>query len=136
MRMRTSSAAGPESSVQTAWGCLTTNLAVPGAGSFLAGRKVTGVLQLALAIVGTAFTLIFSVRFFAWYASNRLRLEELGVDDPLGVIAEMWLAVRWAIIGIGMFGMSWLWALLTGLQVLKAAKRNAPLSTRPAPPKL
>ena len=51
--MKISLALGPRRplSRQTAWGCLTTNLALPGAGSLVAGR-VSGYPQLALGVGG------------------------------------------------------------------------------------
>lgn len=133
--MKNSSDQEPAISVQTAWGCLTANLAVPGSGSVLARRRISGTLQATLAVIGMILSVVFTVRFFAWYAANRLRLEEGALDDPLMPLREMWMAVRWAVVGIGLFGTAWFWGLLTSLRVLRRAKK-AEVAAKPAPPKL
>jgi len=133
--MRTSLEKAPAVNVQTAWGCLTANLAVPGSGSMMAHRRISGIVQGTLAITGMALSAIFTVRFFAWYAANRLRLEESALEDPVGALLEYWQAIRWAIVGICLFGIGWLWALLTSLRVLRNARR-AEVAGKPAPPKL
>jgi hypothetical protein len=133
--MKTSSETAQATNVQTAWGCLTANLAVPGSGSVMARRRVSGVIQAAISVTGMALTMTFGLRFFLWYAANRLRLEDVALDDPVGALTEMWLAVRWAMIGIGLFGFAWLWALLTSVRVLRAARR-AGVPRKAAPPRL
>jgi len=105
---------------QTAWGCLTANIAIPGSGSLAAGRP-SGYGQLALALVGMILTTTFGVRFIVWALSNWSRLYGPQAD-PLAGLTEMWAAVRWALVGMGIFGLGWLWALATGLQILHAAK--------------
>ena len=49
------------SSRQSAQGCFATNLAMPGLGSLVGGRKV-GLLQLALCLSGLAVSLGFGVK--------------------------------------------------------------------------
>ncbi|HXP63745.1 MAG TPA: hypothetical protein VN829_24780 [Dongiaceae bacterium] len=131
--MRISLALGPRRplSPQTAWGCLTTNVAVPGLGSLVAGR-IAGYPQAALALGGTALTLAFGLRFFVWFAANWSRLHDPGADSA-ATLLEMWLAVRWALLGIALFALGWLWALATSLALLTAAKKNQPPT---APPRL
>ena len=55
MRTKISLALGQRQALsrQTAWGCFTTNLALPGFGSLVAGR-ISGYFQVALAMVGLA----------------------------------------------------------------------------------
>jgi hypothetical protein len=101
----------------------------------MARRRVAGVIQGTLAVSGMALSMIFGLRFFAWYAANRLRLEDVALDDPVGALTEMWVAVRWAIIGIGLFGFAWIWGLLTSWRVLRAAKR-AETAAKAVPPRL
>jgi hypothetical protein len=117
--MKISLALGPRRALsrQTAWGCLTSNLALPGSGSLLAGR-VSGYAQLALSLIGLLMTLIFGVRFAVWYFANQQRLS----DDPTAMLLEMWLAMRWALLSIGVFGFAWFWGLITGWQIVQGAK--------------
>ena len=116
---------------QTAWGFFTTNLALPGSGSLLAGR-ISGYPQLALALGGMAMTLIFGARFVGWAVLNLRRLGEQP-GDPIGTLVEVWLAVRWALLGMGMFVIAWLWALVTGWLIVHEAKTAEPAG---APPRL
>ena len=133
--MKVSLALGPRRplSRQTAWGCLTTNLALPGLGSLVAGR-LCGYAQAALALGGMGLTLAFGVRFLLWFANNWARIHDPEAD-PLAVLRDMWVAgcLRWAVLGIALFALGWLWALATSLALLRAARTGQ--SSR-APPRL
>src|SRR6266568_7357773 len=113
MPMKISLALGPRQplSRQTAWGCFTTNLALPGFGSLVAGR-ISGYPQAALMLVGLIVSLLGVARAFTWYAANGSRLQD-PQGDPLANLTDMWLAIRWALLGLGVFGLGWLWALFT-----------------------
>src|SRR6266404_2112713 len=87
---------------QTAWGCLTSNLAVPGFGSLAAGHS-SGYFQVALTVIGMALTMIFGARFVLWMLANWTRLHD-PMADQFDALRQMWLAVRWALLGIGIFG--------------------------------
>ena len=131
--MKVSLVLGPRRplSRQTAWGCLTTNLALPGAGSLVAGR-VSGYAQLALAIGGTVLTMLFGVRFIFWYVTHWARFHGAEVD-PMNALGEMWLVLRWAVLGIGVFLVGWLWALATSFQIVLSTKNT---ESAAAPPRL
>jgi hypothetical protein len=124
--MKISLALGPRQplSRQTAWGFLTTNLALPGFGSLAAGRK-SGYFQATLTIVGMAFTMIFGIRFIIWSLSNWSRLHD-PASDQFAALGEMWQGVRWALLGIGIFAIGWVWALATSLAILSSATRGQP----------
>src|ERR1017187_2944660 len=111
MPMKVSLALGPRRplSRQTAWGCLTTNLAMPGFGSLVAGR-VSGYGQAALAIGGMALTMVFGLRFIWWYIANWSRFHDAGADPTAG-LTEMWAFLKGPLLGFVMFGVGWLWAL-------------------------
>jgi len=132
MRTKISLALGPREALsrQTAWGCFTTNAAVPGFGSLLAGRKA-GYPQVALCMLGLALTTIFGIRFFAWYFSHRAQLEQLEAE-PDRYLLEIWMPVRWALLGMGVFAVAWLWSLATSLAILREARRHEPRQP-PAP---
>lgn len=120
--MRISLALGPRQplSRQTAWGCFTTNLAMPGFGSLMAGR-FSGYPQAVLALGGLGMSVVFGARFVYWCLSNWTRLHGEQAD-PFGGITELLLAGRWAFMGIALFGAGWLWALATSSLILRAAK--------------
>lgn len=114
---------------QSAWGCFTTNLALPGFGSLTAGR-VSGYPQAALMLSGFALTTVFSARFFGWYMANSSRFSS-DEGDPMARLAEMWLQVRWPLLGIGLFAVAWLWALATSLLILSEAKARGGAAKEP-----
>ena len=124
--MKTSSAnASPEApSVQTARGCAGTNLALPGFGSLMAGRGV-GWPQAALTVAGFAFTVIFGVRCVVWFFQNKEAIYDPN-SDPIEMLLQVWRAVRWALFGIGLFVVSWLWALGTNFALLRSARATQP----------
>ncbi len=131
--MKLSLALGPRRplSRRTAWGCLTSNLALPGLGSLMAGR-LSGYFQLLLALAGLALTLVFGGHLFYWALNNWSQLYGPQAD-PLEALLELWLHVRWALLGLGVFGCGWLWALVTSRLILNQAE---PPPSREAPPRL
>ena len=131
--MKISLALGPSRplSRQTAWGCLTANLALPGAGSLAAGRA-SGYAQVALALGGLLLTTVFGLRFIVWYVAHWSQFYGPHAD-PTAALGEMWFRVRWALAGLGVFALGWIWGLGTGLQLVERAKR-APDTN--APPRL
>jgi hypothetical protein len=120
--MKISLALGPrqELSRQTAWGCLTANVALPGSGSLLAGRA-TGYPQLGLALGGLALSLLFGLRFIVWYIANWSHFYGPQAD-PFSAMGDIWFKMRWALLGIGVFALGWLWALATSLAIVQSAK--------------
>ena len=88
--------------------------ATPGLGSLMAGRRVAGLGQLVLAVVGFALVVGWFV-LFAIQTYNRL------VND----------ATPQSVAGLGAaggvaFGAAWVWALVTSLSILRQARRNEP----------
>lgn len=123
MRTKISLALAPRQQLsrQTAWGCLTTNLAVPGFGSLAAGRAV-GYAQALLAVGGMALTAVFAARFFYWYMANSSRLQG-PESDPFDAFREMWHVIKWPLLGMAIFFIGWLWALATSLEIVRSAKQ-------------
>jgi hypothetical protein len=95
---------------------------MPGFGSLLAGR-VSGYPQAALMLIGLVLTVVCGIRFVAW----RLDHWSLAQDpqaDPLANLMEMWLAVRWSLLGVGIFAFAGLWSLFTSLDILREARKS------------
>jgi hypothetical protein len=114
---------------QTAWGCLTTNIALPGFGSLVAGRK-SGYAQALLSIGGMVVSVIFGVRALLWMLANWSRMHDPAVDQ-FAVMGEMWAVLRWAFLGIAIFGLGWLWALASSFGIVRSANTDSAV-----PPKL
>ena len=116
---------------QTAWGCLTTNIAMPGFGSLVAGRA-SGYAQAALAVGGMIVTVVFGARFIFWYVANWSRFHGPD-DDPAAALGEMWQFMKWPLVGFGMFAVGWLWALATSFQIVSSARS---VESSSVPPRL
>jgi hypothetical protein len=130
--MKISLALGPRKALsrQTAWGCLTSNLTLPGSGSLVAGRS-SGYGQLLLALAGLLVSLIFGLRFILWQLANWSRFHGPDVD-PFSVFPEVWLHIKLALLGLAIFFIGWLWALMSSLAILDSA-RKAERSNAPPP---
>lgn len=107
---------------QTAWGCLTTNVAMPGFGSLVAGR-VSGYFQVVLGLAGLAITMLFGLRAIYWCVTHWAEMQSPDAD-PVRNLTELWLAIRWPLAGIGVFAAGWLWALGTSLDILRVARKE------------
>jgi hypothetical protein len=133
MPMKVSLALGPRRplSRQTAWGCFTTNIAMPGFGSLVAGHAC-GYAQAALSVGGMIVSLVFGARFIVWYFANWSRL--YGPDaDPTAVMSEMWHFLKWPLLGFGLFALGWLWALATSFLIVSSARKAG---SETVPPRL
>ena len=107
---------------QAAQGFLASNLVLPGLGSLAAGRRA-GWPQLALCLVGFAITLFFGVRFLTWSLAHWSEFH--GTDpmlDPMKPLRDLWQQARWPLLGIALFAVSWVWALLTSWSMLAESK--------------
>ena len=106
---------------QTAWGCLTTNLAMPGFGSLIAGRRV-GYVQVTIYLISFIVTLILGTRFIYWALQNWAWLHgEQG--DQIEALGAMWKHARWPLAAILGFVVSCLWALGTSLSILRSVSK-------------
>jgi hypothetical protein len=101
---------------------LVNQLATPGLGTLMAGRIVTGVGQLLLALVGFCF-------FVAWFVAV-LRQFYGQIEGNVTVAPVGWLAAA----GAALFIAAWLWALVTSISLLGEARRNAPAAFTGVPP--
>ena len=123
--MKTSS--GPESpdlsARQRAQGCFTANLAVPGLGSLMGGRKA-GYVQMALCLSGLAISTICGFRFISWSLAHWSEYHNPDAD-PLFALRDLWNHARWPLLGISLFAIAWGWALLTSWVLLAQAGKTA-----------
>ncbi|HEX3718842.1 MAG TPA: hypothetical protein VH595_12810 [Verrucomicrobiae bacterium] len=111
--------------------CLAANLALPGAGSLAAGRPV-GYAQLAVAFAGLIISLVTGIPMLEWAFANFARLTDPASPDPLGVLWELWLHMRWPLAGIFIFAIATVWAAATGLRLVsKAPKEGVPPRIEP-----
>ena len=132
--MKTFSApANPEASArEIARGCFTANLAIPGMGSLVGGRKV-GYAQLLVCFTGFGLSLVTGVRCVYWVLAHWDELHDPNLIDPFAALREVFSQMRWPLLGIVLFIFAWLWALLTSYSLLRAASATPPtLKNQPA----
>jgi hypothetical protein len=106
-----------------AWGCVTANLAVPGAGSLAAGRAV-GYAQMAVYFTGFIMTVVCAVAFFRWYMANMEQINQMKETNPAGALLLFCHAARWVFFGIALFVVALGWAAATSYQIMKSRRRD------------
>jgi hypothetical protein len=111
-------------SVQAAQGCLATNLALPGLGSLVGGRKI-GYVQLGICLAGFALSLLFGVRLIYWQLAHWSEFYGPNPADLLVRLHDLWREGRWAVLGMALFVIALLWSLLTSRSLLAEAKKRA-----------
>lgn len=131
--MKYSLALGPRGPMtrEKAWACFSMNVVLPGTGSLLAGR-ISGYLQFLLGAAGMIITMACGAKFMAWFVANWSRLQA-GNGDPIENLRDMWMAVRWPLLGTVLFGIAWLWGMLTGAVLIAKAKKTGPPPIPPPP---
>jgi hypothetical protein len=86
--------------------------ATPGLGTLVAGRILTGIGQLAVAVTGFGF-------FVAWFVATLRQFYSL-IEGNNEVKPVAWLGLT----GVTIFAAAWLWSLTTSLSLIREARRN------------
>jgi len=103
---------------------LLNQFATPGLGSLAGGRYLSGMGQLALAIIGFAFVML-------WFALTMKEYYNLATgNEPAISYAKYFFA------GAAIFAASWLWSLVTSLSLLRQAKPPEPALPGSTPPRI
>ncbi len=98
-----------------AWGCLVANLVLlPGLGSLFAGRLIEGIGQIILAAGG----LYLTTAWFNWFVQEKLLR-----GQP---ITDLGPQFKRALAGFAFLGISWLWALVSSLLIMRSARSSVP----------
>ncbi len=95
-----------------AWGCVLGNLVLPGLGTFIARRRVSGLLQLVISQTGFLLMLLWAIS----YVVEWLRAGEMPTD--LGA------HFRLGLIGAAMFFLAWIWSLASSVDVLLSSRKS------------
>jgi hypothetical protein len=97
-----------------AWALLAVNLTVlPGLGSALAGRKISGIAQAALALAGAGLCAWWLVLFIGEWSRTGEYPWGGGGDLELGLF------------GVALFAAGWLWSLATSAVIIRSLRTEA-----------
>lgn len=99
---------------------LVNQFATPGLGSLMGGRIVEGIGQLLLALLGAGFVILWFIK---------LLQEEVNLADVETPVSYG----KWGMAGALFFIASWLWSLLTSINLIREAQAQQSKNP-PAPP--
>jgi hypothetical protein len=105
-----------------AWSCAAMNqLAFPGAGTVMAGRKV-GYYQATIMVAG----FLISVSFMVWYIGSMLHgVFDMETNEQM--LRDNFTRHRWILFdGLLLCGIAWFWALMSSIEILRSAQREPP----------
>jgi hypothetical protein len=87
---------------------------------------------MAVAFAGMIISLVTGIPMLEWGLSNWARLTDPSSPDPLGVLWDLWLHMRWPLVGICIFATATLWAAATGMRLVsKAPEEGVPPRIEP-----
>lgn len=95
--------------------CFASNCVFPGLGSLLGGRRI-GYAQACLTLISFTLTAVFGARFLIWAIRHWSEIQSPGAD-PVESLLNLWRACRGAMLGMVLFAIAWLWALVTSLSL-------------------
>jgi len=102
----------------TAWSCVIGNLVLPGLGTFVAGRRFAGALQLIVSQGGFLLMLLWAILYaLSWMRQEKIP-EDLGPGSWLGVL------------GVVFFVLAWFWSLISSIVIVVKGFRRTDLQPR------
>lgn len=97
---------------QSAWACVLSNLVLPGLGTYLAHRRVAGMLQLVISQTGFALCLIWAFLFTREWIHQGQMPEDITPALAVGLT------------GATLFLLAWLWSLISSLEILIRSRKS------------
>ena len=97
---------------QKAWGFVLGNLVLPGLGTFAAGRRAEGLLQLVVSQTGFVLMMVWAASFVHMW----VRLESLPED--FGPHSEL------CFLGLALFFLGWIWSLASSYGILQDSRTS------------
>lgn len=97
---------------QTAWGYVLSNLVLPGLGTFAAGRRLEGVLQLIVSQSGFGLMVVWTNSFV------RLWIHQGNFPEDFGPHAGL------CALGMALFFLGWIWSLASSYVILQDSRKS------------
>ena len=95
-----------------AWGCVVSNLVLPGLGTYLARRRVAGVVQLVVSQTGFALSLLWAILFGRdWVRQGSF---------PANVTPALAVGLT----GATLFLLAWIWSLVSSVEILYSSRKS------------
>jgi hypothetical protein len=103
------------------WTCVLVNqLAFPGLGTVMAGRRGVGYCQATIMVAGF-------VLFMVWIVLGSLALMRL-VQDPTTTQEDLyaaWRGTAWTgVLGLALSAAAWFWSLASSIEILREARQT------------
>ena len=105
-------AASGGSARQAAWGFVLSNLVLPGLGTFAAGRRLEGALQLVVSQSGFVLMLVWTNSFVRTWKRLGSLPEDFGPHAGLCAL------------GLAMFFLAWIWSLASSYGILQDSRTS------------
>ena len=88
------------------------NLVLPGLGTFTAGRRISGILQLVVSQTGFVFMLLWAISFVSdWIRAGSL---------PEDITPQF----KFGLIGCALFLLAWIWSLASSVGILQSSRKG------------
>jgi hypothetical protein len=88
------------------------NLVLPGVGTFVAGRRMEGVLQLVVSQTGFALCAVWAALIIRdWIHRGSL---------PEDITSHLWLGV----VGVALFLLGWVWSMASSVLILYGSRKS------------
>ena len=104
--------AGDGRSRQKAWGFVLGNLVLPGVGTFAAGRRVEGALQLVVSQTGFVLMMVWASSFVRTGIKLGSLPEDFGPHSGL------------CFLGLALFLLAWIWSLASSYGILQDSRTS------------
>lgn len=95
-----------------AWGCVLGNLVLPGLGTFIARRRVSGVLQLVVSQSGFVLMLLWAISYVLEWLKEGVLPTDLGPHGLIGLV------------GTALFLLAWIWSLASSVEILLSSRKS------------
>ena len=98
---------------QAAWACVLSNLVLPGLGTYVAHRRLAGILQLVISQAGFVLCLIWAILFAREWVHQGQMPEEITPSLALGLT------------GATLFMLGWIWSLISSVVILISSRKSS-----------
>jgi hypothetical protein len=89
------------------------NLVLPGLGTFVARRRLAGVLQLVISQIGFVFMLLWAISYALSWIRQGSPPEDTGPN------------FRWGVLGMMLFLLAWIWSLASSIAIVHDSRNGS-----------